>query len=1124
MGKGTIRGRRALVFLLTVAMVCSGQWGAAASAAEDTIIEEVDDLEAPAVGQDVSIQTEDIPEIITVEPVPDGGLMIDNGSDISIISAETLSDGTEDVSASVSPENTEAISDTVSTEGMSETDGPDDAAEVLEAADSMILEIEMADDPGYAAGETEESTETSETYAEETVTDFLEPTGDASCASYSRIRAFSLNTYENSYGEQLPDESAGIYQTMVNVWAAGKSDNLKHTFSSEYTFTTDGKIVDGAVQWDKENCDEYQDVLTEMRGTVQSAFDAFAYDYPEVFWLGKVTYTFSIGFSNHTDTQLTGHISSITICGTGSTREKYEGAASETGAFGAAVDAAVDQIRNSLPENADTWDTVKAIHDYICRTVSYGENEYAHTAAGVFHKENKVVVCEGYAKAMKILCGRFGIPSALIVGNALKSTGSREDHMWNYIRMDDGSWYMVDATWDDQSGGISYVYFLVGSSDQGFNAVISEERQLYTCFSNAAYTMSFTLPALSEKKYHHHIPGDWVIVKEATCTETGRRERYCTDAECGALIASESIELLAHVWIGEAVEKEATCITDGERIHTCSVCGMTETETIAAAGHSWNDGEITKEAACTAAGEKTYTCSVCGTTEPETIAALGHDYSTSWTVDKEATCREAGSKSHHCTRCGSKADVTGIAVIDHTWDSGTVTKDTTCTDAGVKTYTCTKCKATKTETIAATGHSMTYHKAVEASCTLAGTVEYWGCSKCKRNFSDETGSTEVSDLTIAATGHTWGSGTVTKAATCSAAGKKTYTCSVCGAVKSETIRALGKSSPTGHKWGTGKVTRAATCTAAGTKKYTCTDCGATKTTTIAKLGHKYSSYVTTRAATVLETGIKTSTCSRCGATKTKTIAKLKKTIKLNVSSLSLKVGQSTAAVKVTKMTAGDYVKSWKSGDTKIASVTKTGKITGKKAGTATITVTLASGAKATVRVTVKKTAVRTTKLSVTAKGAVLKDSKVTLKKSTRMNLIASVTPLTSSDKVTYSSSNTKVATVSAKGTVLAKNAGTAKITVKSGTKKVVITVKVPKVSTTAIGGIPAKLTIKKGKTVTLKPVITPSNSDDKVSFSTSKKSVAAISTAGKITAKKKGTAVITVKSGKVKVTCKVTVK
>lgn len=165
---------------------------------------------------------------------------------------------------------------------------------------------------------------------------------------------------------------------------------------------------------------------------------------------------------------------------------------------------------------------------------------------------------------------------------------------------------------------------------------------------------------------------------------------------------------------------------------------------------------------------------------------------------------------------------------------------------------------------------------------------------------------------------------------------------------------------------------------------------------------------------------------------------------MTVKTLPLKVKQSTSAVKVTKMTAGDSVKSWKSSNTKIAAVTSKGKITGKKAGKATITVTLKSGIKASVKVTVQKKAVTTTKLTVTAQKAAIKNKKVSLKKGKTMLLVPTVTPLTSSDKLTYSSSDKKIVTVTSKGKVTAKKAGTAKITVKSGKKKVVITVTVKK--------------------------------------------------------------------------------
>lgn len=81
-----------------------------------------------------------------------------------------------------------------------------------------------------------------------------------------------------------------------------------------------------------------------------------------------------------------------------------------------------------------------------------------------------------------------------------------------------------------------------------------------------------------------------------------------------------------------------------------------------------------------------------------------------------------------------------------------------------------------------------------------------------------------------------------------------------------------------------------------------------------------------------------------------------------------------------------------------------------------------------------------------------------------------------------------------------------------------------KVKTAKLSGIPAKKSIKKGKTYKLKAVVTPKNSDEKVTYSSSNKKIATVTAKGVVRGKKKGTVKITVKSGSRKKTCKVTVK
>ena len=318
----------------------------------------------------------------------------------------------------------------------------------------------------------------------------------------------------------------------------------------------------------------------------------------------------------------------------------------------------------------------------------------------------------------------------------------------------------------------------------------------------------------------------------------------------------------------------------------------------------------------------------------------------------------------------------------HTWDEGKITKEATCTRKGEKTYTCSACGATKTEEIPLSEHKEVKDAAVESTCTKAGKTE---------------GS------------H----------------------CSVCGKILKEQKETPFKD----HTWDEGKITKASTCTKKGTKTFTCTVCGKTRNQEVSVVAHKFTTWKTTTAATALAPAKQTHKCSTCGKTETRNYGnKLKPSIKVNISSILLKTSQKTTLLRVSGLAKGDSIVSWKSSNTNIAKVygRSNGTCTiqaGTRSGKAIITIALRSGLKKNITVTVQKTTVKTTKITGVA-------TSLKLKRNQKATLKPVLQPLTSGEKITYKSSNTKIAIVNSKGQITARSKGTATITVTSGRKSV----------------------------------------------------------------------------------------
>lgn len=739
-----------------------------------------------------------------------------------------------------------------------ETDGAD--ADGRDAAGISILsitEVEKAPSALLEAG-----TEGQEEYQEE-ISGEVSRSFYASDAAASHLRLLAGGFAGASYGSQLEAEAKEVYDVLVSTYVMGKSTGaVTITFSSPVTFQVEAtRNESGGLEWNKpENVEYQQNVCYPL----QAAYDAFMYDYPQIYWMTNFSYSMTIRMTGGLGSY-TGSVSQIQVRPV----EGYTGAAAEQADFSDSVDQAVSEI--SLPSGASRWETVKAIHDYLCRKLTYGIPEggsvYAHTTAGVFLKDG-IVVCEGYAKAFKLLCDRFNLDCMLIVGNA------GGGHMWNYVRMEDDNWYLVDVTWDDQSSGTIYNFFLKGGNSIGKTEKLSQERTVYMNFSGAVYTRQFAVPVLNPDAYNR-----------------------------------------------EEVD------------HT----------------HDW---KVTEE--------------------------------------KQPTCQDTGYSISACTICREESKII-LDKVQHSFSGDTYIEnnDASCTKDGTRTVVCD-----------------------------------YGCG--------QAGGTQVMPGTMKA--------------------------------------------------------------------------------------HSYNNYVSNNDATFQKDGTKTSAC-KYGCGKKKTITDSGSKVTLSVASLKLRIGQSSSAVKVVGLPSGMKVTKWKSSDTSIAKVSSSGKITAKKkTGSTWITVTISNGTVTdTKKIKVRVYAVKTTSVSV-------KTTSLTLKKGKKKTLSVVVKPSDSTQEVTYSSADKKVASVTAKGVVAAKKAGTTKITVKSGSKKATVTIKVPKTKTEKITNLKSVITMKAGKTKALKPKLYPTDSDEKITYKSSNKKVAAVSSKGKITAKKKGTTTVTVSSGSVSVKIRVKVK
>ena len=634
--------------------------------------------------------------------------------------------------------------------------------------------------------------------------------------------------------------------------------------------------------------------------------------------------------------------------------------------------------------------TSNGIARYICKTCGYGEN---HTITATGHKpeirNKKEATCSSTGYTGDTYCS---------VCNKKLSSGetiAKKEHTW--VKQDN-----IPATCE--KGGM-------------------EVEKCSVCGETKETQISDPLG---------HDYGEWKVTKEPTCTKYGTKKRICK--RCNEY-EIDVIDPTGHQHTKIIDQKKATCEEKGYSGDLyCEDCRLIIQlgHDIAATGHTWDDGEITKEPTQTATGIKTYTCKTCHKTRTETIPML---------------------KGHH-------------------WDDGTVIKEPTCTESGEKIYHCTDedCNESYTETIKATGHQHTkLIRKKEAACEEEGYSGDTYCEDCKQIIK--------AGKTISPTGHTWNDGTLKTASTCESEGIKEYTCKTCGKTKEESVAPTGHINTeirnkrtatcesegytgdtycitcnkklkdgqtipkTDHNWTIKEIP--ATCESDGSRTYICDTCKETKAQSIKATGHTYGAWITTQSATVFNPEQQKRTCSKCGKEEYRTNGNnLTPTIRTNAASLKFKKKQSTSKFKITGLAKGDYIKSFTSSNKKLITITgnKTGTCKIKaanKTGKTKITITLASGLKKTITVTIQKKAITATAIKNVQKN-------ITLNKKQTYQLKPMIEPITYVGKAKYKSSNKKIAKVSSTGKITAIKPGKVKITISVGKKKFVSNVIIKK--------------------------------------------------------------------------------
>jgi hypothetical protein len=265
------------------------------------------------------------------------------------------------------------------------------------------------------------------------------------------------------------------------------------------------------------------DNFSKAGDNIAAAYYAFDRDHPEVFWLGgglRYTYSGSIRGTSYSEYVYKQTIY-IYLKDTSSNYDIRATGYQDADTILADIEERDQRVSAITAEckNISRYKTIKALNSWLTKNNGYNtivakkatgtapDSAWECISALEGKSGTEGPVCEGYARAFKVLCDALKIPCVLVDGQAKTyASDTAGSHMWNYVQMEDGNWYGIDVTWNDpvysdgSSGNGTEDYFLVGEKTVNrYNYSFANSHVVYNMpNSKLAYTNG---PVLSDEKY-----------------------------------------------------------------------------------------------------------------------------------------------------------------------------------------------------------------------------------------------------------------------------------------------------------------------------------------------------------------------------------------------------------------------------------------------------------------------------------------------------------------------------------------------------------------------------------------------------------------------------------------------